>query len=104
MKKLVLEKDVVARINNGQMNQLRGGAGTYDLSALTVCPSDGCTVAWETCISCDATCKGHTCDGGVTCGGITCAGATATRTHVMVWNCVTLIKYHKVCAMRIPCF
>ena len=28
MKKLVLKKDVVARINDDQMNQLKGGLGT----------------------------------------------------------------------------
>ena len=27
MKKLVLKKDIVARINGGEMNQLRGGCG-----------------------------------------------------------------------------
>ena len=49
MKKLVLKKDIVARINGGEMNQLRGGCGPYG-------PCDQYTFDHPT------TC-GHTCTG-----------------------------------------
>lgn len=50
MKKLVLKKDIVARINGGDMNQLRGGCDEYGLC-------DQYTAAHP------ATCGGHTCTG-----------------------------------------
>jgi len=37
MKKLVLKKDVVARINSGEMNQLKGGAGTWEDTCANGC-------------------------------------------------------------------
>ena len=53
MKKLVLKKDVVARINQGEMNRLRGGEFGY---------SDWCT--WGICQTAVATCMTeHTCTG-----------------------------------------
>ena len=53
MKKLVLKKDIVARINNGEMNQLRGGYVPYSILENTCAP---------TCrYSCEVTC-GFTCD------------------------------------------
>ena len=56
MKKLVLKKDIVARINGGEMNQLRRGCG----------PDGFCnqyTIAHS-----DATC-GHPCNGDPSCPG-----------------------------------
>ena len=50
MKKLVLKKEVVARINNDQMNQLRGGYA----DTLNIC---------QTIPGQQATCGGHTCTG-----------------------------------------
>ena len=62
MKKLVLKKDVVARINNDQMNYLRGGAGTYG-TVLTCGGSCTCgaydNTCWDTCNQ--GTCKDATC-------------------------------------------
>ena len=55
MKKLVLKKDVVARINNGEMNQLKGGVDTYN-----VC---------QTIPGVQATCGGNTCAPNFGCGG-----------------------------------
>ena len=56
MKKLVLKKDVVARIDNGSMNQLKGGNG-YTIN--------------------DATC-GHTCNLDVTCAKYETCGTQQT--------------------------
>ena len=56
MKKLVLKKDIVARINGGDMNQLRGGCG----------PDGFCEQ--YTIFHPDATC-GHTCNGDPSCPG-----------------------------------
>jgi len=56
MKKLVLKKDIVARINGGDMNQLRGGCGPDGFC-------DQYTIAHP-----DATC-GHTCNGEPSCPG-----------------------------------
>lgn len=55
MKKLVLKKDIVARINGGDMNRLRGGCGPYG-------PCDQYTFDHP------ATC-GHTCNGDPSCPG-----------------------------------
>lgn len=57
MKKLVLKKDIVARINGGDMNRLRGGCGPYG-------PCDQYTFDHP------ATC-GHTCNGDPSCPGST---------------------------------
>lgn len=63
MKKLVLKKDVVARINNGEMNQLRGG-GDYTTESRFDCPATAgdysCMFSCDTCDSCNITCP-HTC-------------------------------------------
>ena len=56
MKKLVLKKDIVARINGGDMNQLRGGCG----------PDGFCEQ--YTIFHPDATCN-HTCNGDPSCPG-----------------------------------
>jgi hypothetical protein len=56
MKKLVLKKDIVARINGGDMNRLRGGCGPDGFC-------DQYTIAHP-----DATC-GHTCNGDPSCPG-----------------------------------
>ena len=37
MKKLVLKKDIVARINGGEMNQLRGGGLGYTIGDPATC-------------------------------------------------------------------
>ena len=84
MKKLVLKKDVVARINDDQMNLLKGGAGTYSGTSILVCPTDECTQVYDTCKgTCkdDASCPGHnTCNGANTCGDPTCAFLCSIRT------------------------
>lgn len=56
MKKLILKKDVVARINHGEMNQLKGGCDQYGFC-------DQYTIAHP-----DATC-GHTCNADPSCPG-----------------------------------
>lgn len=79
MKKLVLKKDVVARINNGEMNQLRGGYGG-GTDALCTIPNTQCecpiTVIPTCPVSCHGTCNQGTCP--VTCPA-TCAGATCNQ-------------------------
>lgn len=51
MKKLVLKKDIVARINGDQMNHLRGGVGTAG-TYVTCDGSCACgtqdTTCWDT--------------------------------------------------------
>lgn len=78
MKKLVLKKDVIARINGDQMNQLRGGVGTYGGTSDWICPSDECT-RYVTCEnSCQGpTCNEATCNNQNTCGW-SCNGTCAT--------------------------
>lgn len=76
MKKLVLKKDVVARINNGEMNQLRGG---YDGSG--TCP-DG-TASFSKCPGCPVPSAVVTCPGKQTCSGaqscdLSCTGTCQT--------------------------
>ena len=82
MKKLVLKKDVVARINDDQMNQLKGGLGTS--IGYGVCEIDLVTKFNDTCEgTCkdDASCPGHnTCNGVNTCGDPTCAFLCSIRT------------------------
>ncbi len=39
MKKLQLKKEVVARLDDDQMNQMRGGA---QMSQTNICPTDNC--------------------------------------------------------------
>ena len=67
MKKLVLKKDIVARIKGDQMNHLRGGVGTAG-TYVTCDGSCACgtqdTTCWDTCNQ--ATCNGDSC---VVCGG-----------------------------------
>lgn len=57
MKKLILKKDIVARINSGEMNQFRGGA----VDTYMVCES----IAQATCTA------GQTCEPNVGCGDAT---------------------------------
>lgn len=84
MKKLVLKKDVVARINGREMNQLRGGVDTYNVCQTMPGAHATCTAA-RTCepnIGCGgANTSGHeTCGntggftGGGTTGALTCNG------------------------------
>ena len=67
MKKLVLKKDVVARINDGEMHQLRGGGlSNY------VCVNQSI--------------EGHTCDGGLTCN--TCDQHTCPAVYSCEQSCL----------------
>ena len=66
MKKLVLKKDVVARIDNGSMNQLKGGSG-YTINDATcghTCNWDATCAKYETCgtqETCQQTCGDTAC-------------------------------------------
>ena len=65
MKKLVLKKDVVARINHNEMNQLRGGYGDSDNACKDT--RQQCPTQVVTCYG-QQTCPGYqSCD--VSCGG-----------------------------------
>jgi len=93
MKKLVLKKDVVARIGNESMNQLKGGSG-YTINEPVTCGhtcnlDSSCAMhetcnKEETCVTCDAQCHSlintaATCAVGNTCYGI-CNTATTCWT------------------------
>ena len=93
MKKLVLKKDIVARINGGDMNQLRGGCGPDgfceqytifhpDATCNHTCNGDPSCPGEETCYeSCMGTC-------GQTCAAVTC-----------LWTCVD----QKICHSQTTC-
>lgn len=77
MKKLVLKKDVVARINGGEMNQLKGGGNERDLytwspefcadKSRTVNTDPSCP-GYQTCqVSCMPTCE-YYCKTMINCG------------------------------------
>lgn len=83
MKKLVLKKEVVARINNDQMNQMRGGFHPY-IDTFGICQTmpgahATCTAA-RTCEP-NVGCEGAT---NITCGNMDaytgCTGLDNTRT------------------------
>lgn len=87
MKKLILKKDVVARINSGAMQQLRGGAGTMYTIGNTCGPTCVDTCNKNTCAAtCDCTTgpqnptcmqscfQEQTCPGHGTCDATACAG------------------------------
>ena len=93
MKKLVLKKDIVARINGGDMNQLRGGCG----------PGGFCEQ--YTIDHPDATC-GHTCNGDPSCPGAdtcyeSCMGTCGQTCAAFscLWTCVD----QKLCHSQTTC-
>lgn len=89
MKKLVLKKDVVARINNDQMNQLKGGnqpeqTGPQYPTCMQTCHQEQTCPDYNTCgntcdqhDSCKMTCA-YTCQGAYTCGLSCGAGSCET--------------------------
>lgn len=91
MKKLVLKKEVVARINEQAMHKLTGGAGTYSGTSVLVCPSDECTQVYNTCAGSrkvDETCPGYqSCNGEGTCGGYTCFATCSFITCAGLFSC-----------------
>ena len=87
MKKLVLKIDIVARINNNDMNHLRGGIGSEYICG----PSEGHTC--DGAFTCQGNTCGNTCDSALTCPGhntcpATCV-TTCANTCASCKNCVT---------------
>ena len=91
MKKLVLKKDIVARINSGEMNLLKGGnqgnnSGPQDPTCQNTCHQEQTCPDYNTCgNTCDQieTCRmtcAYTCQGAYTCGN-TC-GAWCDNTRI----------------------
>ena len=79
MKKLVLKKDIVARINVDQMNHLKGGAADYHETMVTcdtciclpilatcgvgkTCDPTCAPTCYATCVTCPPTCNNATCN------------------------------------------
>ena len=74
MKKLVLKKDIVARVNGGEMNNLRGGGTGYTIDTPTcnrTCNQDPSCPGVYTCeVSCLGTCQ-FTCPSNAGCYTLT---------------------------------
>ncbi|MBS1319860.1 MAG: hypothetical protein HP046_07945 [Parabacteroides sp.] len=86
MKKLVLKKDIVARINNGEMQELKGGADTYNICQ---------TILQATCTAAQ-TCEPNIgCGGGGNTGGYTGGGESPSKdcfltygaAHTCIFTC-----------------
>lgn len=82
MKKLVLKKDIVARINDNEMIHLKGGAANYGGTMIT-CDTCICLTILATCglgKTCDLTCQPSCPDTCVTCPP-TCNNATCNNCY-----------------------
>ena len=71
MKKLVLKKEIVARINHGEMNQLRGG---YEQPTDALCSNLDCKPKPTVVVTCPGK---ETCTGANTCQ-LSCGGTCQT--------------------------
>lgn len=99
MKKLVLKKDVVARINSDQMNQLKGGAGNTVLACQNTnyatcadtCNKDTCA---ETCACTtgpqNPTCM-QSCNQAPSCPGYNTCNATCGNDSSCIAWCPTSV-------------
>ncbi len=102
MRKLMLKKEVVARIEHDEMNQLRGGydGGSGDHACRSVMQSCTCPIETKdfgrscngtcngTCPA-DYTCQGPTCDGANTCSPYPCATQGCPPKTVVYGDCPT---------------